>query len=166
VGVAHLAFDLGLGHQCGDRVDHEHAECFERISMSAISSAAPGVGLGDEEIVDVHADGCGVHRVHRVLGVDVGTDTTVALRLRDDVGGQRRLPGRLRAEDLDDAAPREPADAERQVQGEGTRRDGLDPHVAPFAQPHDGAFAELLLDLAERHVERLVAVVTVHRGSS
>ena len=40
------------------------------------------------------------------------------------------------------------------------------PDVAPFAQPHDRALAELLLDLAERHVERLVAVVTVHRGSS
>ena len=73
------------------------------------------------------------------------------------------LPGRLRAEDLDDPAPRQPADAEGEVEGEGARRDGLDADVAPLAEPHDRALAELLLDLAEGHVERLV---TIHRGSS
>src|SRR5207237_1170980 len=96
-------------------------------------------------------------------GVDVRADAAVALGLGDDMGGQRRLARRLRAEDLDDPAPREPADAEGEVEGEGARRHRFDPHVAPLAEPHDRAFAELLLDLAEGHVERLV---TIHRGSS
>ena len=145
------------GTERGDRVDHEHVERARADQhVGDLERLLPRVGLGDEEVVDVDADGRGVHRVHRVLGVDVGADATVALRLGDDVGGQRRLARRLRAVDLDDPAPREPADAEREVEGEGARRHRLDPDVAPFAEPHDRALAELLLDLAERHVERLV----------
>ena len=39
VGVAHLALDLGPGREGGHRVDDDHVERPERISMSAISSA-------------------------------------------------------------------------------------------------------------------------------
>ena len=58
VGVAHLAFDLGAGREGGDRVDdddveragaHEHLGDLERLLA--------GVGLGDEQLVDVDADG-------------------------------------------------------------------------------------------------------------
>ena len=114
-----------------------------------------------QQLVDVDADGRGVHRVHRVLGVDVGADAAVALGLGDHVHGERRLAGRLRAEDLDDPAPGQAADAEGEVEREGTRGDGLDADVALLAEPHDRALAVLLLDLAERHVERLV---TFHGG--
>ena len=101
----------------------------ERISMSAISSAcSPVSGWEIKQVVDVHPDGLGVHRVHGVLGVDVGADPAVALRLGHDVHGQGRLPRRLGAEDLDDAAPGQPADAERQVERERPGGDRLDPH--------------------------------------
>ena len=164
MAVAHLAFDLGPGHECGDRVDDEHVERARADQhVGDLERLLPRVGLGDEQIVDVDADGRGVDRVHRVLGVDVGADAAVALGLGDDVRGERRLAGGLRAVDLDDPAPGQPADAEGEVEGERTRRDRLDPDVAPFAEPHDRALAELLLDLAEGHVERLV---TIHRGSS
>jgi hypothetical protein len=51
-----------------------------------------------------------------VLGVDEGADAAVALRLGDDVHGQRGLARRLRAVDLDDAAAGIAADAERDVE--------------------------------------------------
>ena len=70
----------------------------ERTSMSVISSAcSPVSGWRDQQLVDVDADGLGVHRIHGVLGVDVGADAAVALRFGDDVHGQRRLARRLRA---------------------------------------------------------------------
>ena len=157
VGVAHLALDLGAGHERGDRVDDEHVERARADQhVGDLERLLPRVGLGDEQVVDVDADGRRVDRVHRVLGVDVGAHAAVALGLGDDVHGERRLARRLRAEDLDDPAPGQAADAEREVEREGTGRDGLDPDVAALAEAHDRALAELLLDLAERHVERLV----------
>ena len=42
---------------------------------------------------------------------------------------------------------------------ERARGDGLDGHRALLAHLHDGALAELLLDLAEGHLECLVVVL-------
>ena len=99
-----------------------------------------------------------VRRVHRVLGVDEGADAAAALRLGDHVVDERRLARRLRAEDLDDAAARQPADAEREVERERARRDGADRHRGPVAHLHHRALAELPLDLPERDVECLFAI--------
>ena len=92
------------------------------------------VGLGDEQLVDVDADGPGVDRVHGVLGVDVGADAAVALRLGHHVHGEGGLAGRLGPVDLDDPAPGQTADAEGEVEGECTGGDGLDVHVG-LARP-------------------------------
>ena len=89
------------------------------------------VGLGDEQLVDVDADGRGVDRVHGVLGVDVGADAAVALGLGHDVHGEGGLARRLRAEDLDDPAPGQAADAEGEVERERAGGDGLDRHRGP-----------------------------------
>jgi hypothetical protein len=51
-----------------------------------------------------------------VLGVDERADAARLLRLGDHVQRERRLARRLRAEDLDDAAARHAADAERVVE--------------------------------------------------
>ena len=57
VRVAHLAFDLGLGRERGDRVDdddvdraraHQHVGDLERLLA--------GVGLRDQQLVDVDAE--------------------------------------------------------------------------------------------------------------
>ena len=91
----------------------------ERMRSSVISSAcSPGVGLRHEQLVDVHADPPRVGRVHRVLGVDEGADASAPLRLGHHVVDERRLPGGLRAVDLDDPAAREPADPEGEVERE------------------------------------------------
>ena len=163
MAVAHLAFDLGPRCERGDRVDDEHVERARADEhVGDLERLLAGVGLRDQQIVDVDADGRGVDRVHRVLGVDVRADAAVALRLGDDVHREGRLAGRLRPVDLDDAAAREAADAEREVEGQGTGGDEPDPHVEPFAHPHDRALPELPLDLAEGHVKCLV---TLHRCS-
>ena len=165
MGVAHLALDLGPRGEGGDRVDHDHVEgAGADEHVGDLEGLFARVGLRDEELVDVDADGPGVGRVHGVLGVDVGADAAVALGLGDDVGGEGGLAGALRAVDLADPAPGQAADAEGQVEGQGAGGDGLDGHRALVAHLHDGAGAELLLDLAEGQVEGLAAALAVDVG--
>ena len=58
MGVAHLALDLGPGHERGHRVDHEHVERARADQhVGDLERLLTGVGLGDQQLVDVHADG-------------------------------------------------------------------------------------------------------------
>src|SRR5437764_1301273 len=146
VGVAHLPLDLGPGGEGGDRVDDQHVEGPRPDEhVGDLEGLLPRVGLGDQELVDVDADGLGVHRVHGVLGVDVRADASVALPLGHHVHGQGRLPRRLGPVELDDPAPGQPSHAQGQVEGHGAGGDGLDGHVHPIAHAHDPTLAELLL---------------------
>src|SRR4029453_2623662 len=94
-----------------------------------------------------------------MLGVDKGADAAALLSLRDQLERQRGLAGRLRPEDLDHTPARDPPDAERDVEAERSSRQRGDLVDEPvLAELHDGALAELLLDLAERQVDRPLAV--------
>ena len=167
VRVAHLAFDFGLRRERGDRVDdddvdgaraHEHVGDLERLLA--------GVGLRDQQIVDVDADLAGVRRVERVLGVDERRGAAELLDLGDDLQRERGLTRRLRSVDFDDAAARQAADAERDVEPERARGDDFDVARGDrVAQAHDRALTELLLDLAKRCGKRFLAVF-VHWSSS
>ena len=69
--IAHLAFDFRLRRECRDRVDdhhvdgagaHQHVGDFERLLA--------GVGLRNQQIVDVDAELLRIDRIERVFGVD------------------------------------------------------------------------------------------------
>jgi hypothetical protein len=78
-----------------------------------------------------------------VLGVDEGGGAAAALRLADHRQGEGRLAGRFRPVDLDHAAAREAADADRVVDRDRAGRDGLDAQVLALAEAHDRPLAEL-----------------------
>ncbi len=152
--LAHLSFDLGLGHQGRDRVDDDHVDRagadqhlgdFERLFAV--------VRLGDEQVLGLDAELLGVLGVERMLGVDERREAPGLLRLGDDLEGERGLAGRLGAEDLDDAAPRDPAHTQGGVHRQGAGRDHRDRNVGLVSQPHDRALAELPLDLGERRLD-------------
>jgi len=85
------------------------------------------------------------------------------LALGHRVQRQRGLAGGFRAVNFHHPAARQAADAERDVQPERARRDGLDVHRAVvLAQFHHRALAELPLDLGERGGQGLGFV---HGGS-
>ena len=90
-----------------------------------------------------------------MLDVDEGHHAAGPLGLGQDVLAERRLAGRLGAEDLGDPAARNPADAEGQVQGDRAGRDDVD--LLPLGRPelHDRAAPELLLDGQDGGVDRL-----------
>ena len=158
--VAHLALDLGLGRERGDGVDgddvegaaaHQHLGDLERLLAV--------VRLRDQQVVDVDADGLGVDGVHGVLGVDERRLAAELLRLGDEVVDHGRLARGLRTEDLDDAAARDAADAEGDV--ERQRAGGHELHVVAdrvVAETHDAALAELAVDLGDGGLEGFVFV--------
>ena len=165
MAVTHLALDLGARHQGGHRVDdddvdaagaHQHVGDLERLLA--------GVGLADEQLVDVDPDGPRVHRVHRVFRIDEGRDAARLLCIGHGMQGDRGLTAGLRAVDLDHAAAREAADPERHIERDRTGRDDLDGRPDVVTETHDGTLAVLLLDLSHHCGNCLVAVGL--RGSS
>ena len=160
--IAHLAVDLRPRHEGGHGVDdddvgsarpHQHLDDLE--GLLAV------VGLGDQEVVEVDAQLLGVGGVEGVLGVDERGGAAAPLGLGDDLQGQRGLARRLGPEDLDDAAAGDAADAQRVVDADRSGRDAGHRGDRALPEPHDGALAELFLDLAHRHVDGLVALAQI-----
>src|SRR4029453_7652898 len=85
-----------------------------------------------------------------VLSVDERGCAAGALGVGDGVQCQRGLARCLGAIDLDDPAARQTTDAERDVESDGAGRDYLDRSPSLIAEAHDGALAELPIDLSER----------------
>ena len=99
-----------------------------------------------------------------MLGVDERGDAAEALRLGDDVERQRGLARGLRPVDLRDAPARNAADSEGGVEGDGSGgNDGDLVEGAAGAELHDGALAELPLDLRDGQFQRLTPVA-LHLG--
>ncbi len=71
VAVAHLALDLGAGHQGRHGVDDDDVErAGPDQHVDDLERLLTGVGLRDQERVGVDAERLRVFRVERVLGVD------------------------------------------------------------------------------------------------
>ena len=162
MGVAHVALELRSWDEGGHRVDdHDVEGAGADEHVGDLERLLPRVRLGDQQLVDVDPERLCVHGVEGMLGIDEGGDTAVALGLGHDMERQGRLAGALRAEDLDDTTTRQAADAKSQIESQCPGRDGLDVADAAVAQLHDGALAELPLDLGHRHLEGLVPIDVV-----
>jgi hypothetical protein len=163
VAVAHLALDLGAGHERGHRVDDDDVErAGADEHVGDLQRLLPRVGLGDEQRVGVDAQRLGVLRVERVLGVDERRDAPGGLRVGHRVQRHRGLAAGLRAVDLHHAAAGQPADAERDVERDRPRGDDPDRRAGVVAEAHHRALAVVLLDLRESELESLLAVRCGH----
>ena len=132
----------------------------DRISMSAISSACSPVSGWETSSASVSTPSAlRVLRIERVLGVDERGDAAGCLRVRHRVQRDRGLTAGLRTVDLDDPATRAGRRCRARRRARWSRSGsppiGID---RAFAEPHHRALAELLVDLREREVERLLAV--------
>ena len=72
-----------------DDDDVDGARAHERVGD--LERLLAGVGLRDQQVLDLDAELLGVARVERVLGVDEGADAALLLGLGDDVQRERRL---------------------------------------------------------------------------
>ncbi len=165
--VAHLAVELGFGHQRRHGIHHQHVDRpggDQRVGD--LQRLLAVIRLRDQQIVHVHAQLAGVGGIERVLDVDVGGHAAHLLRLRDDLQRDGGFARRFRPEDFGDAPARKPADAQRVIDRDGAggnrrhRRHGL------RSQPDYRAFAELLLDLGQGCAQGAAAFFFVHVWNS
>ena len=103
--------------------------------------------------------------IEGVLGVDEGCDAAEALGVGDRVERHRGLTGGFRTVDFHDAAARQAANSQRDIQCDGTGRNDLDGCADFVAKAHDRALAELLVNLGQRCVKRFLAIRGCGHGS-
>ncbi len=165
--VTHVALDLGLRHECRDRVDHDDIDSARADEdLADLHRLLTGVGLRDEEVLDIDAELDRVVGVERVLGVDVGGGSARLLRVGNDVEAERGLAARLRTVDLGHAATRDSTDADGGVEVDGARGDRIDADARiGRAHLHDRALAMVLFDLRDRQAQGLLLVFLNRRNS-
>jgi len=158
--LARLMLEVSLRSACDgvddDDVDavgaHQHVGDFQTLLA--------GVRLRDQHIADIDAELFGIGRIERVFGVDVGGHTAELLHLRHHLQAQGGLAGGFRAVDLDHAAARQAADAQGHVQRQRAGGDDIDiARRIVGTHAHDGALAELALDLPQGRIQRLAPIV-------
>ena len=167
VRIAHLALDLGLRRERGDRVDHHHVDrARAHQHVGDLQRLFAGVGLGHQQVIDLDSQLFRVHGIERMLGVHECGGAAVGLCRGDDRESERRLSGGLRPEDFDHAAARNAAHAKRDIETKRAGGNGL--HFiggARIAQAHHGALSKLFFDLAQRGRQSLLTIL-FHRESS
>ena len=157
--LAHLSFKLAAREESGHGVHHDdihRAGAHKRFGN--IESLLAGVRLGDEKVIDIHAERAGVSRFKRVLHIDVCGLAAALLGAGDDMQRERRLAAGFGAVNLNDAAARYAADAEREIQRKRAGGDRLNVHGNVVAETHDRALAVVLFNLSERGFERFFLV--------
>ncbi len=163
---AHLAFDLRPGDEGGNGIDDYYVDgAAAHQDLGDLERLLAGVGLRDQQVLEIDAQLLGVVDVEGVLGVDKRRHTAALLGVGDHVQRQRRLTRRLRPVDLGHPAPRDTADPGDGVECDGPRRDRLYLYPGPFgAHAHDRALAVLTLDQGDRDVQRLLPLLTQLRS--
>ena len=149
MAVAHLAVDLRFGHQSRYRVHNHNIHCAGADhGLGNLQSLLPVVRLGNIEVVNIHADILGIHRVQRMLRVDKPCNAAPFLHLSHHVEGNRRLSAGLRPVNLNHPALGHAAQAQGNIQAQGPGRDSLNIHMG-FGVPqfHNGTFPIGLFDL-------------------
>ena len=157
MAVAHLALDLSAGHHGGNRVHNDGINgTGAHQRLADLHGLLTGIGLADQQVVDVHAQRLGIHRVQRVLHVDEGNIAALLLGFGQNMQGQCGLTTGFRAVHLNDAAPGHAAHAQCQIQADASGRDGIHLHGGVIAQLHHSALAKLLFDLGQCRGQRIL----------
>ena len=157
MAVAHLALDLGTGHHGCHRVHHDGVDGTGAHQRFAdLHGLLTGVRLADQQVVDVHAQCLGIHRVQRVLHVDERYVAALLLGLGQNVQSQRGLTAGFRAIHLNDAAAGHTAHTQCHVQPQAAGGNGIHLHGGIVAQLHHGTLAELLFDLGQGRGQRIL----------
>ena len=123
-----------------------------------MTSVLAGTRLGDQEVVEIHAQLAGIYGIKRVLDVDESREAATLLGLGDGGKGESGFSGAFRAVNLDDTATGEAADAEGAVDENVARRDRIHRRNGGVSQATNGFAAIVLLDLLEGEIEALIAL--------
>ena len=158
LGFAHGAVEFGLRNERGHGVDDNDVHrAGANQHVGDVESLFTVIGLGNEQLVGLHAEPCRIGDVKSVFGVDEGGNAPLLLAFGNDVQRQGRLARGFRAVDFRDSAARHAADAQGQVKADGAGGNDGHMNVRPVGQLHDGALTILSFDGAEGCPERFAA---------
>ena len=151
-GVAHFAFDFGLGGERSHRVHHDQIHSARaHQAVHNLQRLLASVGLADQQVRQLHAQLLGVLHIQRVLGIDKRAGAALLLHLGNHLQRQGGLARRLRAIDFDHTATGQATHAQCNVQAQRASGNHLNVlNGLAFTQAHDGALAKLLLNLRQR----------------
>ena len=103
--VAHVAFEFRLRGQGSDRIHHHKGHrARPDKGVGDLKRLLPGIGLRDQQFIQIHAKFFRILRIKRMFGVHKGTDAALFLFFCNAVKGQRGLARAFRPIDLDDPA--------------------------------------------------------------
>ena len=150
MGISHFAVYFGFGDHCGNRVDYHDIDCAgTHQSLADFKRLLAGIGLRDEQRVDVHAERLCIYRIQCVLNVDKNRFAAALLGLGDDVQRNGGFTGGFRPEDLNDSALGNTADSQSMVEQQRAGRNCLDVERAVLPELHHRTLAELAFDLKQ-----------------
>ena len=157
---------FGARHQGRDGIDYQHVDgAGAHQGVGDFQRLFAGVGLRDQQFIDIDTELLGIAGIECVFGIDEGAGATHFLGFGDHVQGQGRLAGAFRPVDLDNAPARQAADAEADIEADGARGNGRGIDHLALSQAHDRALAESPFDLSERGIQGLafIHVLLLHQ---
>ena len=112
-GHAHVALQLGLGHERRHGVHHDHVQGIgARQGFANGQGLLAAIRLRHQQVIEVHTQLASVLRVERVLRINEGTHTPSLLGIGDHVQHYRGFARRFRSVNFDDAPLGHATDAE------------------------------------------------------
>jgi hypothetical protein len=93
-GVTHFAFEFGLGRERGHRVHHDEVHrARAHQAVDDFKGLLAGVGLADEQVLQIDPEFLRVLHIQRMFGVDKRAGACHFLHFSDDLQGQRGFAG-------------------------------------------------------------------------
>ena len=117
MGITHIAFQLCLRNQCGNRVNHHDIDCTGADhGFGNLQCLLSVIRLGNIHIIHIYADCLGICGIQCMLRINKSGNSSALLYFSDHMKGYRGLTGRFRSEDLYDSSLGNTAETQRNVQ--------------------------------------------------
>ena len=126
MNIPHIPLNFRLRNQSGHAVNDDGINGAAAHQLFGnVQGLLGGIGLGNQQAVNVQPAVGGILGIQGVFGVNVRRQPAQTLRLRHNMNGQRGFAGRLAAVNLRDPAPRQSPHPQRQVQRQRPGGDGV-----------------------------------------
>ena len=116
-----------------------------------------GTWLGNQQVVQIHAQAGGILRVQCVFHVNECSQASGFLGLGDGRQGQGGFTGGFRSVDFHNAAAGKAAHTQSAVNQKVARGNDVHFHFDVVSKAHNGVFSEVFLDLGEGQVKVALA---------
>ncbi len=155
--ISHFTIQFCLRHQSSNGVNDDQVNGTALNEHFAdIQGLFTGIRLGQNEFININAQGFGILGIDGIFSIDEGTSASLLLTLGNGMQGKGCFTGRFRTINLDDSSLWIAANAKGSIQSDGTGRNCINRYIGTIAKPHDTAFAIFLFNCFESIVQQLI----------